>query len=351
MFKGIIIAIGSFSIISTLLPFIPSQVWWIRIFDFPRLQITALAVASIIAYFLLNNTFSIYDKLIVGLLFLAVIYQSVKIFPYTFLSPPHVLRSTKNSDTSNIFSLVITNVLMTNRESGKCLAMLEKANPDIILAVETDKWWEKELLPLEKNYPYRSYAPHANTYGMLLYSKFKLLDCEIRYILDHNIPSVHCIVELPSGARVKFVGVHPKPPAPQESKSSAPRDAELILVGKEAKASHYPVIVAGDLNDVAWSRTTHLFQKISGLLDPRIGRGLFPTYNAKYPIFRWPLDHVFHSNQFKVVDLQRLEYIGSDHFPIFLKLSYEPEDAHLQPEPEPTQSDIKEAKQKVENGK
>src|SRR5262245_19006558 len=84
-----------------------------------------------------------------------------------------------------------------------------------------------------------------------------------------------------------------------------------------------PTIIAGDLNDVAWSRTTRLFQKISGLLDPRIGRGLYNSFHAHYPPVRFPLDHIFHSNHFRLVELRRLPSIGSDHFPIYVVLSYE----------------------------
>jgi endonuclease/exonuclease/phosphatase (EEP) superfamily protein YafD len=50
-------------------------------------------------------------------------------------------------------------------------------------------------------------------------------------------------------------GLHPEPPSPSEADSSLPRDAELVMAGREIVQSHRPALVAGDLNDVAWSHT------------------------------------------------------------------------------------------------
>ena len=76
----------------------------------------------------------------------------------------------------------------------------------------------------------------------------------------------------------------------------------------------------GDLNDVAWSRTSRLFQKVAGMGDPRVGRGFYPTFNANYPLLRWPLDHLFVSPHFELMQIDLLPDIGSDHLPIFFRL-------------------------------
>ena len=83
-------------------------------------------------------------------------------------------------------------------------------------------------------------------------------------------------------------------------------------------------------------------------LDPRIGRGFFNSYNANTPLLRYPLDHVFHSDHFRLVELKRCEKVGSDHFPMLIELSYEP-DAVVEQEAEaPRPGDHEEAEEKLE---
>ena len=217
------------------------------------------------------------------------------------------------------------------------------------MAVEADKWWQNALKPLEQDYPYLAHLPLENTYGMLLYSKLKLENTDFKFLVQNDVPSLHPIITLPSGVKINGYFIHPKPPVPAEAPTSVPRDAELIMVATSAKKSKLPVIAAGDLNDVGWSRTSALFQKISGLLDPRIGRGLFPTFNANNRFFRWPLDHIFHSKEFRVVNIERLSYIGSGHFSIYIKLSYEPANAGAQEDLNADADDVKEANEKIKN--
>jgi hypothetical protein len=106
----------------------------------------------------------------------------------------------------------------------------------------------------------------------------------------------------------------------------------------------------GDLNDVAWSRTTRLFQRISGLLDPRVGRHFVNTFHADYPLLRWSLDHVFHSTDFALVQMQRLPHIGSDHFPVYVVLQTGRVFEQVQEELEQTEADEQEAQEAIEDG-
>jgi endonuclease/exonuclease/phosphatase (EEP) superfamily protein YafD len=345
--------LGSLALLVTVLPVLRQTAWWIRICDFPRLQIVASLVISFVLMLVLPAPRSFGHSFFVVSLAVALVYQLSRIWPYTPLHRKQVSDAARPaSDTDNHLSLIVANVLMYNRDASRCLGHIKYLQPDIVLAVETDDWWLSQLNRIEKDYPYTCHAPLPNTYGMLVFSRLPLREPEIRYLLDPDIPSFHGRVVLPNRVPVNLHFLHPKPPAPQESKNSARRDAELLVVGKLIQAHDGPTVVAGDLNDVAWSHTSELFRRLSRLLDPRIGRGLLPTFHADYKLLRWPLDHVFHSAHFRLQDLRRLTHIGSDHYPIYICLSYEPDGWHAQDiELEAADADDEEeAEEKIEEG-
>ena len=191
---------------------------------------------------------------------------------------------------------------------------------DLLVTLESDHWWQSRLDVLDERYPHAVKCPLDNLYGMHLYSRLPLEDAQVQFLVESDIPSIHALARLPSGRTLRLHCLHPAPPSPSENEESTERDAELVMVGKSAAAADEPVIVTGDLNDVAWSETTRLFRRISGLLDPRVGRGMFNSYHAGYPFLRWPLDHLFHSRDFRLVDIRRLPAFGSDHFPVLVTL-------------------------------
>ena len=346
--KIALVVVGMILILATALPLVRTEEWWIRVLDFPRLQIAILLALVVVGFLFVFSPSSILDGFFLLVLTASFGYQAYRIFPYTPLATSQVVRSNHCGASSSI-RLLIANVLMDNRRADDFLALVRAHDPDLILAVETDHWWDQQLAVLEPEYPFAVKHPLNNTYGMHLFSRLELGSPEVRFLLEEDVPSVHTAVRLRSGDWIDFYGLHPRPPKPQHDTEE--RDAEILLVGKEVKAGRKPAIIAGDLNDVAWSHTTRLFQRISGTLDPRIGRGMFGTFHAKYPVFRWPLDHVFHEESFTLGVLERLSFFGSDHFPVLAELCYEPKAAPRQEAPTADQDDREEAQEKMREGK
>jgi endonuclease/exonuclease/phosphatase (EEP) superfamily protein YafD len=343
--KILILIVGLLAIAATLLPITRRDEWWIRMWDFPRLQVTAM-LALCAAGHLYFSEHTLPEIAFVSFLSFSLAYQGYMMFPYTPLARKQVQKSPR-ADHDSTICLLFANVLQSNRNSKKLREIIRNTDPDIILTVETDLWWQAELKEFESTHPFIVHEPLDNTYGMLLYSRLEFTEAEVRYLITDDVPSIHACVRLPSGIEVNLACLHPRPPFPTEDESSTQRDAELLVVGRMIKAKDRPFIVFGDLNDVAWSRTNYLFQDISGLLDPRKGRGFYNTFHARIPVIRFPLDHCFHTNHFRLVDFRRLDRFGSDHFPVSIKLSYEPEAVIEQEEPEPEPEQLDEAKEKI----
>lgn len=314
----VFIIIGLFSVVSTIMALLFNKIWWIRIFDFPRLQLIVIQIISLAGLLLFTheiNWIAISTAILVSI---SLTIQTGYVYPYFVFAPKEVPDSKGESAASVAF--MVSNVLITNRKSDKLIELVKTYQPDIFLAVETDAWWAQQLEPLDDIYKYSVKQPLDNSYGMLLFSKIPLQNARVEYIIKNDIPSIHAIITK-DGFSFNMACIHPEPPAPDEADTSRPRDREIVTMAKRIKDASSPFVVLGDLNDVAWSDTSNQFMKISGLNDPRKGRGFFNTFHAKIPLMRFALDHVFVSEAFKVMEIKRLPGVHSDHFPLYLKCS------------------------------
>ena len=253
-------------VVATAVTLLRSEAWWVRVFDFPRLQIAVLLGLALAGYAALR----IYDRLrpweytIAAVVGLALIWQLIYIAPYTVFYPKQMSDSVAEDD-SNRIALLIYNVLYDNREVPALRDLIRDTDPDLILLSEPTQWWFEQLDGLENDYPYTLFQPQENHYGKLLYSRLKLEDPEVRFLIDPKIPSIRTGVRLRSGILITLYGVHPRPPGlkrpesegddnvnegegeEDEREDSDMRDAELMLVAREVSdLGDVPVIVAGD---------------------------------------------------------------------------------------------------------
>jgi endonuclease/exonuclease/phosphatase (EEP) superfamily protein YafD len=332
-------------VLATLLPLSRAKAWWVRGLDFPRSQIAALAALTLAGQFLASAERDGVGWVSAGLCAAVLIYQAGWIWSFTPLHRREVAKARGTAPGQHV-RMLAANVLMTNRNAQTLIELVRETQPDLLLTLETNLWWQTQLEVLEKELPHTLKTPLENLYGMHLYSRWPLEDPKVQFLVEADKPSMHTCVVLPDGQRMRLVCLHPAPPSPTENEESTERDAELILVARSLAKESRPTLVSGDLNDVAWSRTTRLFRKIGRMLDPRVGRGLFNTYHAGYPFLRWPVDHFFHSRHFTLRRLRRLRSFGSDHFPVFIELVLGHGQANEEALPA-DQEDMKEAREET----
>ena len=353
-----------FLVLVTILPLFPVGYWWVRVCDFPRFHLGVFAIILVVLALVLakfDNSTNLDDsKSVIAIegywitiLAVAVMcWQFSHVMKYGPWWPTEVLTAEASTDTE--LSLVVANLEFDNEQKDAVVTQLSQFDADVLLLIEFDEAWSEAFSQLESAYPYRIGDVRGDGLGMMMWSRLPLHNPETRYLVTDERVSVHCQIELSDQTLINFIGVHPTPPGlyddeEGERHDSRIRDAELMLVAKEIeKNPDEEWIVTGDFNDVAWSHTTRLFKRVSGLKDPRVGRGLYNTYHAEKLLMRFPIDHVFVSAGATVQSMERFHPSGSDHFGIVTHLNFElPQGT----DPEPVANDPEDAEELIEQGK
>ncbi|MGH8533465.1 MAG: endonuclease/exonuclease/phosphatase family protein [Gammaproteobacteria bacterium] len=188
--------LAGFTLLLTVLTFLPlwrHEAWWVRGGDFPRLQFAfaALILLAVAAFALELSRPESWVVITASLV--CLLYQSWWILPYTPLYSNEV-KPAAHADRDNTLRFMVANVLTPNRNAGALLTIVETNRPDVLIAVETDEWWQAQLDVLERDYPHALKCPQENFYGMHLYSRLPLEDAEIQFLVQDDVPSMHTIV-------------------------------------------------------------------------------------------------------------------------------------------------------------
>lgn len=322
-----------------------SMTWWVRYLDYPRLE-------ALIGMLLVWMCLALLPRSRLGMLAMlgmaaACAYNIWVLFPYTTIAGTRQITA-RSCPAGDTLRLLEANVQMTNRHDNRLLDIVRKVNPDIAWFQETNSWWKHKLSELAGSMPYHVAAARPNYFGVDLYSRLKLIDPQIHHLTGSANPSIFTGVQLPSGATVKLYAIHPRPP--QKGQSVAERNAQLMLTALAARDDNEPHVVAGDMNAVPWEGIIRHTERVGRFLDPRVGRGLFITWNANSWFLRWPLDQILPGPGFTLMSLKVLPAFGSDHKPYLAVLCRDPEAASHQSPPKLLPDDIQTAKAVIRQG-
>lgn len=324
----LLLLVGTLLIIITLLALIDDpSFWYLKVLNFPRLQILiALPVCVLLTLLIYRKRTFASVFFLLGLV-VSFSLQAYFLSPYLPFAPEAVATTTQPVNDQTTLSLMVANVLITNRRANDLLKMVAEKDPTLFLAMEVNQWWVNQLSTLHQKYPHRIRYPTDNAYGMALYSKLPLEGTEILFFNQDSIPSFHTKVRRADGLVFQLLTIHPVPPKPSEYPDNVgEKEVALMKAGRLlADGPALPTIAMGDLNDVGWSYNSRRFEVLSGLKDLRCGRGLYNTFDARSLFMGWPLDYVYVSKEFKVRKIARLGDFGSDHFPYFAELVLEAE--------------------------
>ena len=299
--------------IFTIVPMLPLRHGFFRGGDFTRPQIFWIAIIAIAAMGIWRPAYWPYGA---GVLLLCAAIQFGYVARYHRGWPPQALRPRRDDDcrAENRVTILNANVKLSNRRFNPLIAQVRGVQPDVFVALETDQGWIDALDALTDLLPHRFVRPNDNGYGMAIYTHLPLEQTHFENRVVDNVPAFEARATLPSGRSFRLHVLHPEPPDPAETTRG--RDADLVACGFRVRDDDLPALVVGDLNDVPWSSNIRSFQRMTGLLDPRVGRGFYNSFSALHPWMRWPLDHIFLDPHFRLLKQRRMPKIGSDHFPM-----------------------------------
>jgi endonuclease/exonuclease/phosphatase (EEP) superfamily protein YafD len=151
-------------IAATLIPIVASDQWWIRIFVLPQAQFTILLLLLALAIPFLLDLSRTAPNLLMAAVAACLVYQLHYLLRYTPIWPVEA-RTARACAAQDRLRVLVLNLREGNERAGPVLALVRATNPDLFLALETDRYWVRALQPLKAEMPKVVSAPRNDAWG------------------------------------------------------------------------------------------------------------------------------------------------------------------------------------------
>jgi endonuclease/exonuclease/phosphatase (EEP) superfamily protein YafD len=220
--------------------------------------------------------------------------------------------------------VVAANVLVGNPPASAAVEWFRSIDADVVVLVECSTAWSRAFAELRAEYPYAFDRSADSVVGIAIFSRHPLVETVEVRSPNGLLPALEATVEI-DGAPIRFLGVHPPPPATPWFTDA--RNEDMRFFAERVRTSPTPLrIVAGDWNETPFGAAYREFTASSGLLRASGGFGFLTTWPDRVGTVSVPsllgiqIDHCFVDPTIAVLGCAVGPSIGSDHRPLVVDL-------------------------------
>jgi endonuclease/exonuclease/phosphatase (EEP) superfamily protein YafD len=195
--------------------------------------------------------------------------------------------------------------------------MVEKANADVVVFVETTKRVRDKLQPLEALYPYRFDCIGIDRCDITIFSRAHLTAPEVKSTADPDRSPLVSVQTEFAGCRFMLFATHMTRPFPNRPFWAQRAQAEEI--GGDVGGWSGAKLVLGDFNAAPWGYVMRTIAERGGV-DILTGAG--GTWHSRLPTFMSiPIDNMLAGPGLSFVSREVLPQVGSDHRPVLAEIA------------------------------
>jgi endonuclease/exonuclease/phosphatase (EEP) superfamily protein YafD len=228
----------------------------------------------------------------------------------------------KQNNNSNVapikLSVFQVNVLETNRDFKDICDYVAAKDPDIASFEEVGFEAAKALSTRLVKYPHSKVIARPDFFGLAIFSKYPFT-AETLALSKSGVPVLFAVMDV-KGRRLNYTSVHTLPPL--EPGFLSDRNQEFANLSELRRKNEGPFIVAGDFNCSPWVASFWRLCHDADLKDSEQSFGPQPSWPSYLVLPFIPIDHFLVSKDIKVLSRSIGPYVGSDHYPVEMTISF-----------------------------